>query len=131
MNKQNDSVEKELTGAIRNNQEHRGKDVKIFCIGNELYGNPPHKLADEYRNISGVRELRSYCRSVPAEARLASALFFIENQVPSLLRSIQQWNLTGRDRVTAERARELRMVLEQLEQNLRQACVNLFLNRFS
>lgn len=129
MNKQNDSVEKELTGAIRNNQEHRGKDVKIFCIGNELYGNPPHKLADEYRNISGVRELRSYCRSVPAEARLASALFFIENQVPSLLRSIQQWNLTGRDHVTAERARELRMVLEQLEQNLRQACVNLFLNR--
>lgn len=120
MNQQNDSVKKDLTGTIQTMQEHRGKDIKIFCVGNELYGNPPHRLADEYRNLSGVRELRSYCRSVPAEARMTSALFFIQNQVPALLRSIHQWTLTGRDSVTSERAHELRRVLEQLEVDLRQ-----------
>jgi hypothetical protein len=120
MNDKIDSTRKALTRAIHNKQEHRGKDIKIFCVGNELYGNPPHRLADKYRNLSGVRELRSYCRSVPAEARMASALVFIQNQVPALLRSIQQWTLTGRDSVTSERARELKKVLEQLDGDLRQ-----------
>jgi hypothetical protein len=120
MNDKNDSTEKDLTRAIHNKQEHRGKDIKIFCVGNELYGNPPHRLADEYRNLSGVRELRSYCRSVPAEARMKSALVFIRDQVPALLRSIEQWTLTGRDSVTSEKARKLRSVLEQLEGDLRE-----------
>jgi hypothetical protein len=120
MNQKNDSIKKDLTRAIQNKQEHRGKDIKIFCVGNELYGNPPRRLADKYRNLSGVRELRSYCRSVPAEARMASALFLIENQVPALLGSIHQWTLTGRDSVSSEAARELRSVLEHLEGDLRQ-----------
>jgi hypothetical protein len=120
MNQRNDSVKIDLARAIHNKPEHRGKDIKIFCVGNELYGNPPHRLAEDYRSLSGVRELRSYCRSVPAEARMLSALSFIEDQVPALLHSIHQWTLTGRDSVTSERARELRTVLEQLEGDLRQ-----------
>lgn len=123
MNKQNNSTKKELTRAIHNKQEDRGKDIKIFCVGNELYGNAPHRLADEYRSLSGVRELRSYCRSVPAEARMASALFFIENQVPALLRSIHQWTLRGRHSVASGGVRALRRVLEQMEGDLRQVYI--------
>ncbi|KAJ5086192.1 hypothetical protein N7532_010963 [Penicillium argentinense] len=121
MNQRNDSTKRDLARAICNNQNHKVKDIKVFCIGNELYGNPPHRLAEDYRNLSGVRELRSYCRSVPAEGRMDSALVFIEKQVPALLDSIHQWILTGRDSVTPARARELRSALEQVEQRLRQS----------
>lgn len=123
MNQRNDSTKRDLVKAINNNQENKVKDIKIFCVGNELYGNPPHRLAEEYRNLSGVRELRSYCRSVPAEGRMDSALVFIEEQVPALLDSIRQWTLTGRDSVTPARAPELRSALEQVEQILRQVCL--------
>ncbi|KAJ5974022.1 hypothetical protein N7481_011232 [Penicillium waksmanii] len=111
MNQRNDSTKRYL---------NKVKDIKIFCVGNELYGNPPHRMSEEYRNLSGVRELRSYCRSVPAEGRMDPALVFIEEQVPALLDSIRQWTLIGRDSVTPARACELRSVLEQAEQILRQ-----------
>lgn len=122
VNQRNDSTKRDLVKAIYNNQKNKGnKDIKVFCVGNELYGNPPHRLAEEYRNLSGVRELRSYCRSVPAEGRMDSALVFIEKQVPALLDSIHQWTLTGRDSVTPARGIELRSALEQVEQVLRQS----------
>lgn len=119
MKHRNESTKKDLARAI-NSQENEVKDIKIFCIGNELYGNPPHRLAENYRDLSGVRELRSYCRSVPAEARMNSALVFVKDQVPALLDSIHQWTLAGHDSVSPARASELRSALEQAERSLRQ-----------
>ncbi|CEO60698.1 hypothetical protein PMG11_05280 [Penicillium brasilianum] len=116
----NNSTTRELARTIHNREEHRDKDIKIFCVSNELYGNPPRQLAEKYRKLSGVCELRSYCRSVPAEARMASASSFIGNQVSALMLSIHQWTLTGRDAVNSARARELRRVLEKAEADLRQ-----------
>lgn len=127
MNQRNDSTKRDLTKAICNNQKNQSKDVEVFCVGNELYGNPPHRLAEEYRSLSGVRELRSYCRSVPAEGRMDSALVFIEKQVPALLDSIHQWTLTGRDSVSPAGAHELRSALEQVEQRLREVCLHYLL----
>lgn len=120
MKHRNESTKKDLARAIINSQENEVKDIKIFCIGNELYGNPPHRLAENYRDLSGVRELRSYCRSVPAEARMNSALVFVKDQVPALLDSIHQWTLAGHDSVSPARASELRSALEQAERSLRQ-----------
>jgi hypothetical protein len=125
MRERNNSTTRELARAIHNREEHRVKDVRIFCVGNELYGNPPRRLAEHYRKLSGVRELRSYCRSVPAEARMASASYFIKNQVPGFLRSIHQWTLTGRDSVDSARAGELRRVLEKMEGDLRQVYLSV------
>lgn len=124
MNDRNNSTIRKLERAIHNKSEHVNKDIKIFCVGNELYGNPPHRLAEDYRALSGVRELRSYCRSVPAEPRMLSASIFIKRQVPALLHSIDQWMLTGRDSVDSARARELRRVLEKVEADLRQVYFN-------
>ncbi|OOQ84220.1 hypothetical protein PEBR_33708 [Penicillium brasilianum] len=118
MRERNNSTTRELVRAIHNREEHRDKDIRIFCVSNELYGNHPRRLAEKYRELSGVRELRSYCRSVPAEARMASASSFIENQVPALILSIHQWTLTGRDSVDSARARQLRRVLEKAEADL-------------
>ncbi|KAJ5123593.1 hypothetical protein N7448_009690 [Penicillium atrosanguineum] len=119
MNQRNDSTKRDLAREIYNDERNEAKDIKIFCVGNELYGNPPHRLATKYRNLSGVRELRSYCRSVPAEARMISTLVFIKEQAPALLDSIHQWILTGRDSVIPARAHELRSALEQAERSLR------------
>lgn len=122
MNQRNDLTKRDLSSAIYKDQEKKSMDIKVFCVGNELYGNPPHRLAEDYRNLSGVRELRSYCRSVPAEARMNSALVFIQEQVPALLDSIHQWILTCNS-LAPTRARGLRSALEQSERSLRHVCL--------
>lgn len=100
-----------------------GEDVRIFCISNTLYSR--HRagsstLADDYLELSGIRQLRSYCQLVPAEARFCFIAAFLEHRAPAVLRSVKQWTLTGSDNVTAERVETLRQVLLDIEKVFRE-----------
>ncbi|KAL1980018.1 hypothetical protein VTN96DRAFT_4795 [Rasamsonia emersonii] len=96
---------------------------RVFCVSNRLYSEhreDSRERAEAYIGLSGVRELRRYCQSVPAEAQFRATAAFLEHQAPTLLRSLNQWALAGSDRVTAERAATLRQVLTECEEMFRQ-----------
>ncbi|KAJ5495799.1 hypothetical protein N7539_000915 [Penicillium diatomitis] len=85
MSNRNESVKRELRDAIQKRENRETQTIRIFCIGNELYRNPPSKLAKKYRDLSGVGELQTYCRGIPAEARTVSAVAYIQHEVPALV----------------------------------------------
>ncbi|KAF7719665.1 Dynamin family protein [Penicillium ucsense] len=120
MSNRNESVKRELRDAIQKRENRETQTIRIFCIGNELYRNPPSKLAKKYRDLSGVGELQTYCRAIPAEARTISAVAYIQHEVPALVHSIHQWMLTGHESVKAEEAEKLQAVLRAAEGSLRQ-----------
>ncbi|PLN80725.1 hypothetical protein BDW42DRAFT_170368 [Aspergillus taichungensis] len=96
---------------------------RVFCVSNSLYGeyrDDPQEHAEAYLQLSGVRQLRSYCQLVPADAQLRATSAFLQHQVPAHLMSLRQWALSGADSVTVEKAATLRRVLGDVEAALRQ-----------
>ncbi|KAL1967746.1 hypothetical protein VTN77DRAFT_3003 [Rasamsonia byssochlamydoides] len=96
---------------------------RVFCVSNRLYSEhreDGRERAEAYIGLSGVRELRRYCQSVPAEAQFRATEAFLKHRAPTLLRSLNQWALAGSDQVTAERAATLRQVLTECEEMFRQ-----------
>lgn len=97
--------------------------VNIFCVSNRLYSGHRQDIPDRaeaYISLSGIRELRRYCQSVPAEAQLRSVSAFLRHQAPAFLGSLNQWALTGADSVTADRAQSLRQLLLESQSLLEQ-----------
>ncbi|KAF4273055.1 hypothetical protein CNMCM8812_008067 [Aspergillus fumigatus] len=98
--------------------------ARVFCVSNTLYKDyraNDHEQANEYLELSGIRELRRYCQSVPAEAQLRATESFLQNQVPALLGSLTQWALAGSDAVPVGQADVLRDVLNEAEQTLQRS----------
>ncbi|KAL6232076.1 hypothetical protein BDW75DRAFT_233104 [Aspergillus navahoensis] len=98
-----------------------GDRTRVFCVSNTLYSD--HRAqepdqANEYLELSGIKELRRYCQSVPADAQLRATEAFLQIQVPALLGSISLWAAAGSDTVTQARAEVLRGVLSDAEQVL-------------
>ncbi|KAL5050864.1 hypothetical protein BDW71DRAFT_107560 [Aspergillus fruticulosus] len=98
-----------------------GDRARVFCVSNTLYSD--HRAqepdqADAYLELSGIRDLRRYCQSVPADAQLRATEAFLQIQVPALLGSISVWAAAGSDTVTHTRAEVLRGVLSEAEQVL-------------
>ncbi|KAI2794480.1 hypothetical protein POX_a01079 [Penicillium oxalicum] len=120
MKHRNESVTDELCTSIQQRVAYDAQSVHVFCVGNELYGNPPSWLTRQYRKLSGVRELQKYCQSIPAEARMISARSYVQHEVPALVHSLYQWKLTGCDSVGAEKATKLQVVFDQAESSLRE-----------
>ncbi|CBF75962.1 uncharacterized protein ANIA_10424 [Aspergillus nidulans FGSC A4] len=100
-----------------------GDQIRVFCVSNTLYSD--HRTqepdrANAYIQLSGIRDLRHYCQSVPADAQLRATEGFLETQVPALLGSVSLWTAAGSDTVTHTRAEVLRGVLSDAEQVLQQ-----------
>ncbi|KAL4972993.1 hypothetical protein BDW66DRAFT_143057 [Aspergillus desertorum] len=100
-----------------------GDRTRVFCVSNTLYSD--HRAqepdrANAYIELSGIRDLRRYCQSVPADAQLQATEGFLQTQVPALLGSISLWAAAGSDTVTHTRAEVLRGVLSDAEQVLQQ-----------
>ncbi|KAJ5295831.1 hypothetical protein N7508_010652 [Penicillium antarcticum] len=96
--------------------------VEVFCVSNTLYSehrNGDPTQADRYLDLTGIRDLRRYCQLVPAEAQMRATTAFLEDEVPAMVGSIRQWALSGTDPVTAEKAAELRRVLNESQEALR------------
>ncbi|KAH8690053.1 hypothetical protein BGW36DRAFT_364783 [Talaromyces proteolyticus] len=122
INRRNSEVSQELI--------QRYPNIKVFCISNTLYSNYRHgrgnqdSLVEAYINLTGIRELRRYCQLVPADALMRSASAFLDHKVPALLLSLNQWALSGKDSVMAEKAGSLRRVLENIQQALHQEFIS-------
>lgn len=101
------------------------QNERVFCVSNSLYReyrSDPEEHAEAYVQLSGVRQLRSYCQLVPADAQLRATSAFLNHRVPAHLMSLRQWTLSGADSVTAEKAATLRRALGDVEAELRQVC---------
>ena len=99
------------------------QNERVFCVSNSLYRayhDDFEEHAEAYLQLSGVRQLRSYCLLVPADAQLQATSAFLRHKVPAHLMSLRQWALSGVDSVTAEKAATLRQVLGNVEAALRQ-----------
>ncbi|KAL4923819.1 uncharacterized protein BDV17DRAFT_276077 [Aspergillus undulatus] len=98
-----------------------GNRARVFCVSNTLYSDHRAQDPDQanaYLELSGIKELRRYCQSVPADAQLRATEAFLQIQVPALLGSISVWAAAGSDTVTHTRAEVLRGVLSDAEQVL-------------
>ncbi|KAL2813782.1 hypothetical protein BDW59DRAFT_178151 [Aspergillus cavernicola] len=97
---------------------------RIFCVSNTLYSkyrNMNRVHADAYLELSGIRDLRRYCQSIPADAQLHATEMFLENTVPALLVSLALWASAVSEGTTLGRAEGLRGVLHDAEQSLLQS----------
>ncbi|PWY94991.1 hypothetical protein BO94DRAFT_456160 [Aspergillus sclerotioniger CBS 115572] len=116
--RRNTSVTKSLLDAW-------GDRARIFCVSNKLYSdyreNDPQ--VHDYLSLSGVRELRQYCQSVPADAQFRATVAYLQNELPALLGSISQWGLAGSSTMTVARAEVLRDVLAKAEGTLKRSTI--------
>ncbi|KAF4771133.1 hypothetical protein HAV15_012667 [Penicillium sp. str.  len=114
INRRNLNVSREL--------RRKYDDIQVFCVSNTLYSehrNSDPTQADRYLELTGIRELRRYCQLVPAEAQMRATTAFLEDEVPAMVGSIRQWALSGTDPVTAEKAAQLRRILNESQDALR------------
>lgn len=98
-----------------------GNQTRIFCVSNRLYTDHREmdlEQANQYLELSGIKELRRYCQSVPADAQLRATESFLQNQLPAILGSITLWASASADAVTVSRAETLRGVLNEADQTL-------------
>ena len=98
-----------------------GNQTRIFCVSNRLYTDHREmdlEQANQYLELSGIKELRRYCQSVPADAQLRATESFLQNQLPAILGSITLWASASADAVTVSRAETLCGVLNEADQTL-------------
>jgi len=76
-----------------------GEQLGVFCVSNTMYEKFSKKAnGDMVRNMvtgSGIPELRRFCQSITAEARLLEAKHFLRSSLPSLLDSLDVWTNTA------------------------------------
>ncbi|KAL2829504.1 hypothetical protein BDW59DRAFT_142167 [Aspergillus cavernicola] len=101
-----------------------GNRARVFCVSNTLYSDHRAQDPDQanaYLELSGIRDLRRYCQSVPAAAQLRATEVFLRDEVPALLGSVSVWAAAGSDTITQSRAEVLRGALNEAEQTLQQS----------
>ena len=103
-------------------ESYSRKNMRVFCVSNTLfneYGGCDEELEKAYAELSGIPELRSYCRQIPADAQLASISHFIKSTVPTELASVKIWAKLGFDQDKVQKAAGISDVLETLAKSLR------------
>ncbi|KAL3441007.1 hypothetical protein BJX65DRAFT_289514 [Aspergillus insuetus] len=104
-----------------------GSQSRIFCVSNSLYKDHREKdseLASAYLELSGIKELRRYCQSVPADAQLRATESFLQNQLPATLGSLILWASASGNVVIASRAETLRGNLDEAAQTLERSLIS-------
>lgn len=86
-------MRKELQAAYRSKVPR--EQLEVFCVSNTMYEKFSKKAnSDMVRNMvtgSGIPELRRFCQSITAEARLLEAKHFLRSSLPSMLDSLDVW----------------------------------------
>lgn len=76
-----------------------GGNLEVFCVSNTIYEKFSKKANNDMVHGmvmgSGIPELRQFCHSVTAEARLLEAKHFLQSSLSSLLNSIDTWTNTA------------------------------------
>ncbi|KAL2786690.1 hypothetical protein BJX66DRAFT_328406 [Aspergillus keveii] len=120
ISRRNQRVTKSLSRVLDN-------QTRIFCVSNSLYMDHREmdpELASAYLELSGIKELRRCCQSVPADAQLRATESFLQNQLPATLGSLLLWASASGNVVTASRAETLRDILHEAGQTLQQSLIS-------
>ncbi|KAJ5689200.1 hypothetical protein N7462_003592 [Penicillium macrosclerotiorum] len=99
------------------------KDLLVFCVSNTLYNSHSEREDDNsevYLELSGIPQLQSHCHSILAKFRHGSVSAFLQREVPANLASLELWAHAGFDQVNIQKAVDLRRVLEEAQNKLRQ-----------
>lgn len=95
--------------------------MRVFCVSNTLfneYDGCDGDLEEAYAELSGIPELRRYCRSVLADAQMECASILVKSRVPAALHSVRLWSKVGFDQEKLQKAVEISDVLETLGREL-------------
>lgn len=99
-----------------------GGNLQVFCASNTLYwehrGEPRDK-AVPFLQLSGIIALRRHCVAMVAASQLRIARNYMENDVRSLVSSVELWVQSGAGTETAERKAVVRETLDVIERRLR------------
>ncbi|EPS34439.1 hypothetical protein PDE_09403 [Penicillium oxalicum 114-2] len=102
------------------------RNMKVFCVSNKLfaeYRNGDDEWSEAYVELSGIPELRSYCRSILADAQKSQAAQYLRIDVPAAISSADLWVSGAFDQESKRKAslvkKELSLVQERLKELLR------------
>ncbi|KAJ5813614.1 uncharacterized protein N7503_000364 [Penicillium pulvis] len=112
---------------VKRNLSQSYPETGVLCVSNSLYKTycgGEQRLADAYIDLSGIRELREYCRLIPAAIQLSMTTAYLNHQIPAHLGSVRQWALAGADSVSTNEAPALRAVLSKVAASLRKGYVD-------
>jgi len=68
-----------------------GGRLQVFCVSNTTYEKFSRKGHVDMVRASGIPQLRQFCHSVTARARLLETKHFLQSKLSSLLNSINLW----------------------------------------
>ena len=109
-----------VRSALRRNYQSKtpGDHLNVFCVSNKLY---EENRDSETVTISGIPEVRQFCRSITADAQLLDAQNFLDNSLPDLIATAKIWatrqKWENRDKERMEKIREKKeMIYEVFDQ---------------
>lgn len=99
------------------------RNMKVFCVSNKLFAehrNGDDEWSEAYVELSGIPELRSYCRSILADAQKSQAAQYLRIDVPAAISSADLWVSGAFDQESKRKAslvkKELSLVQERLKE---------------
>lgn len=99
-----------------------GGSLKVLCVSNTMYWKHREKPRDmflPFLKLSGIIALRKHCVAMVAASQLRIATNYMNNDVRSLISSVELWVHSGAGTETAERKAVVRETLDMIEQRLR------------
>ncbi|KAM7215631.1 hypothetical protein V8F06_009018 [Rhypophila decipiens] len=99
-----------------------GGDLKVFCVSNKLYWEHRQAARDKalpWLELSGIIPLRKHCIAMVSNSQLRIARNYMENDVRSLVSSVELWVQSGAGTQTAEEKEAVHYVLDAIEEKLK------------
>ncbi|KAM7189178.1 hypothetical protein V8F33_010180 [Rhypophila sp. PSN 637] len=116
----NERVKTRLRSEYRNTIT--GGNVKVFCVSNYLYWDHRNLSKDKalpWLELSGIIPLRKHCVAMVSDSQLRIATNYMDNDIRSLISSIELWVQSGAGTETAERKALVRETLDVIEGRLK------------
>ena len=114
-------VESKLHDLYRN--KIQGGDLRVFCASNSRYWAKRDlrsgERASPFLELSGIIAIRRHCMALVSDSQLRVATKYLQDDIPSLLSSIELWVQSGSGTADAERKRAVQEALDGFENSLR------------
>jgi hypothetical protein len=100
-----------------------GGQLEVFCVSNTTYEKYSKKGNSEMVTASGIPELRRFCHTITAGARLLEGKHFLTSTLSSLLNSVGLWANTRSDSPQVNKVatnKSIHDILESTKEEVRQ-----------
>lgn len=117
----NAKVKKSLRDRYQSELEP-GNRLRVFCTSKDDYWSKRDSPSDEAQpllELSGIMALRKYCISIVSESQYQSAVKYMRHDVPALMSDIELWIQLGAPSLDAEKKKELRDAVDEVERRLK------------